>query len=363
MRFAASHLQLDCAALAEAEGAERDRAATALCRQAARLVHDHGLVVFRIGRLRLGADESHALALLVAGRLNDVLVELGAPSSLRLEVDRPQETFVPEGFETRTLLPHHDGGHCSYLTPSREDLDDWDPAWRTFSRSGYTTTAAHKAYQGVYIADPGEALSVTTYYDWIRILQDVRTERGLDADVPATAAWLGANLRRALELQDLHGSAYPTLGALLSVEELAFQAVSFHHAEADIPTSAKERFPLLVSLSTRCPCGTCLGETARVFCHVVQVATGLPWAAFRARYELLVPNERYDLVFGHNLTMLHGGLAGGRGRVIEPLCLVVDEPRGPAYERWLAASWRRSLPAGGAEAVAAPAATSGAARR
>ena len=356
MRFAASRLHLDCAALVEQEGAARERAAARLCRQAAELVHDDGLVVFRIGRLRLGATESRALAHLVAEQLNEVLVELGAPASLRLEIDRPQETFVPEGFSTRTLLPHHDGGHCSYLTPSCEDVEEWDPEWRTFSRSGYTTTAAHKLYQGVYVADPGEALSVTTYYDWVRILQDVRTDRGMDAGVAATGAWLGANIRRALELQDLHGSAYPALGALLGVEELAFQAVSFHHAEAEIDASAKERFPLLVPLSRRCPCGTCVGETARVFCHVVQLATGRSWAAFRARYERLVPNERYDLVFGHNLTMLHGGLAGGRGRVIEPLCLVVDRPQGPAYERWLAASWRRRLPERSPEPAPAPAA-------
>jgi hypothetical protein len=356
LRFAASSLHLDCAALADSPRSERERAATALCRHAAALVHDHGLVVFRIGRLRLGSTESRALALLIAERLGEVLEDLGAPPSIRLEVDRPQETFVPEGFPTRTLLPHHDGGHCSYLTPSREDVVDWNPAWRTFSTSGYTTTEAHKLYQGIFVADPGEALSATTYYDWIRILEDVRADRGMDVDVPATAAWLGANVRRALELQDLHGSAYPSLGALLGVNELAFQAVSFHHAEAALPAAAKERFPILVPLARRCPCGSCVGETERVFCHVVLLATGLTWAAFRARYELLVPNERYDLVFGHNLTMLHGGLAGGRGRVIEPLCLVVDEPSGAAYERWLGASWRGSLPIDAAEA-APPAAT------
>jgi hypothetical protein len=71
----------------------------------------------------------------------------------------------------------------------------------------------------------------------------------------------------------------------------------------------------------------------------------MPWPEFRRRYEIMVPSERYDLVIGHNLTMLHGGLAGGPDRLLEPLCLVVDEPSGADYERWLAASWRRMLPA------------------
>ncbi|WBB80471.1 hypothetical protein O7606_03550 [Micromonospora sp. WMMD882] len=44
--------------------------------------------------------------------------------------------------------------------------------------------------------------------------------------------------------------------------------------------------------------------------------------------------------------MVHGGLHGGPGRLLEPLCMVVDEPAGAAYERWLAASWRHALPEG-----------------
>jgi hypothetical protein len=81
---------------------------------------------------------------------------------------------------------------------------------------------------------------------------------------------------------------------------------------------------------------------ARVFCHQVLMATGLTWDAFRERWEVMVPGEHCDLLFGHNLTMLHGGLAGGARRVLDPLCLVVDRPTGPAYEQWLATSWRRA---------------------
>ncbi|MYT77475.1 hypothetical protein YW3DRAFT_06456 [Streptomyces sp. MnatMP-M77] len=85
---------------------------------------------------------------------------------------------------------------------------------------------------------------------------------------------------------------------------------------------------------------------ARIFCHQVLMATGMNWDAFRSRWEILMPGEQGDLIFGHNLTMLHGGLAGGAGRIIEPLCLVVDTPDGLDYEEWLAASWRRTLPKG-----------------
>ncbi|MDQ2873730.1 MAG: hypothetical protein M3Y33_02475 [Actinomycetota bacterium] len=56
---------------------------------------------------------------------------------------------------------------------------------------------------------------------------------------------------------------------------------------------------------------------------------------------MLAPGERYDVLIGHNPTMLHGGMAGGRERTLEPLCLVVDKPEGDEYERWLRTSWRR----------------------
>lgn len=346
MRFASTELYLDCTDLVRDE--DTHRAARTLAERAVALVHRHGFVVFRLGQLRLGIEDSRALSAAVCEALRAALIARGAPAATRMEPDRAQATHVPAGFAARTLLPHHDGQHCSYLTPSVLDDPGWLPEWREFGRSGYTTTPAHKMYQGVFIADPGEALSVTTYYDWIDVLTAVYAERHGTAttgpDLATVAGWLGGNLRTALDRQPKHGCPYPTIGAMLGVEEPMWHGLSFHHAEAELSDEDRARYPLAGPLAATCPCGTCVGHTARLFCHQVLLATGRDWRTFRAGWEVCAPSERFDLLFGHNLTMLHGGWAGGAGRVIEPMCLVVDEPSGDDYERWLAASWRRELP-------------------
>jgi hypothetical protein len=344
MRFAPGELRLDCAELVRDEDTER--AAAALAQRAVPLVHRAGFVVFQLGSLRLGIEDSRALGAALSEGLRRALIAAGAPATMRLEQDRAQSTYVPDGYPTRTLLPHHDGQHCSYLTPSTTDDPGWLPEWREFGRSGYTTTPAHKMYQGVFIAEPGEALSVTTYYDWLDLLDTVYAERhGAPADPGEVPRWLGANLRAALDQQPKHGCPYPTIGAMLGVTEPMWHGLSFHHAEAGLSDLDRGSYPMAGPLTGSCPCGECVGDTERLFCHQLLLATGRTWRAVRAGWEVCAPSERFDLLFGHNLTMLHGGHKGGAGRVIEPMCLVVDHPSGPEYESWLAASWRRRLPA------------------
>ncbi|MFC0003820.1 hypothetical protein [Micromonospora siamensis] len=348
MRFTPAQLHLDCTHLIEGDQRERADARDALAATAAQLITEHGYVIFRLGRLRLDGEESRRLAVELSEALRVALVRRGAPSVMRLEQDKEQQTYVPEGFGSRTLLPHHDGQHCSYLTPSTADDPDWTPAGRQFGDRGYTTTPAHKMYQGVFMADPGDGLSVTTYYDWLDLLGTVHRERAADegsGDARSLARWLGDNLRAALARQPEHGCAYPSVGAMLGLGEPIWHGLSFHHAEAPLTDGDRARYPLAGPLARRCACGECVGDTARLFCHQLLTATGRTWRDCRRRWEVLAPSERYDLLFGHNLTMLHGGLAGGAGRVIGPFCLVVDEPSGAEYERWLAAAWRRSLPA------------------
>jgi hypothetical protein len=344
MRFVPDSADLDCESLlVNPEGVVDD-----LVRRAVERLHDGGVTVFRIGRLRLGQEESRDLAQLVSSRLRDMMVALGAPPALRLEIDRPQTTDMPPGAQIRTRLPHFDGQHCSYLTPSGEDVPGWDPSQRAFSSSGYTTTAAHKLYQGIFIADPGYGLSVTTYYDWLSIIDDVLSRRRInrdgDRDVKAAERWLGENISRMFAMQADHGCSYPSLGGMLGLTEEAFHGMSFANAEDPLNPEVGDRYPVLWPMTQECPCGTCIGDTGRVFCHLLVQSIGTTWPAFRQRYEILVPTERYDLVIGHNLTMLHGGWAGAPDRLLEPLCLVVDEPAGAGYEQWLAASWRRTMP-------------------
>lgn len=350
MRFTPHEAQFDCSRLVSGAPAEREQALDALAAEAVEVIHRVGYAVFRIGRLRLGIEDSRRLSTGIVERVRTALIARGAPARMRLEVDRAQRTYVPEGYTTRTLLPHHDGQHCSYLTPSLQDAPDWDPARRTYGDSGYTTTPAHKMYQGIFLPEVGEGLSVTTYYDWLGVIDDVLERRGIDRgdDPAATAArWLGDNLSRGLARQSEHGCAYPSVGAMLGLEEPFWHGLSFHHSEAVLTKEERRRHPAAVLLAQGCACGECRGEAARLFCHQLLTATGLTWAAFRRRWEVLAPGEHCDLLLGHNLTMLHGGLAGGAGRIIEPLCLVVDDPSGPEYERWLAASWRRTLPGAG----------------
>ncbi len=344
MRFVSDSANLDCESLlANPEDTVDD-----LVERAVESLQHGGITVFRIGRLRLGEEDSRSLARLIASRLRDVMISLGAPESLRLEIDKQQTTDIPSGAQIRTRLPHFDGQHCSYLTPSTEDVPDWDVSMRVFSTSGYTTTAAHKLYQGIFVADPGHALSVTTYYDWLSVIADVRLRRRLnsngDVSIRAAARWLGDNIRRTFALQHSHGCSYPSLGAMLGLTEEAFHAMGFANAEDPVPVEVGKRYPVLWPMTQACPCGTCIGDTGRVFCHLLLQSVGMTWPAFRERYEVLVPSERYDLLIGHNLTMLHGGWAGGPDRLLEPLCLVVDRAAGIDYERWLAASWRQALP-------------------
>jgi hypothetical protein len=341
MRFAPPTAHVDCSPLLAR--ADFDGVANALVGA----LSQHGFAIARIGRLRLDEDSSRQLAAGLMERVWVRLVAAGAPTALRLEIDHPQTTYVPEWAMTRTLLPHHDGQHCSFLTPSRQDVPDFDPSWRTFGDRGYTTTPAHKLYQGIFIADPGEGLSVTTYYDLLSLIDDTRPggdgRRGPVSNTAVTAAarWLDGNLARARELQVDHGCVYPSLGAVLGSPEEAFHALSFHHAERALSAAQFARYPQLRDLVSKCPCDECDGDVARVYCHMLVAVTGLDWPQFRHKYEVLAPTERFDIVLGDNITLMHGGWAGGRARLLEPLCMVLDVPAGDGYESWLAQAWRR----------------------
>ncbi|MBM9438458.1 hypothetical protein [Actinacidiphila bryophytorum] len=338
MRFPRPDQFVDCSPLLGPRN--RGQAAADTAAAAASQVERHGFAVFRIGALRLDEHPSRDIARLLVHELRNALVAAGAPERLEVEIDRAQQTPVAADFAVRSLLPHHDGQHASYLTPSTLDVPGWTPAQRTFSDSGFTTTHVHKLYQGIFVSAPGTGLSATTYYDWLRILADVRASRGGER-AGSTPEWLAANLRRCLAARETHGTAYPTLAGMLGVTEEALVTTPLLHCEDLLPQAAVRRFPLLSGLAAGCACGRCAGPVERVFCHAVMLAAGLSWPDFRNRYEIIAPSERFDLLVGNNLTMLHGGFAGGRDRVIEPLCLTLDRPEGAAYEQWLSRAWQR----------------------
>ena len=291
-------------------------------------------VVIRIGRLRLPIEESRYLAHAAAQATCYALKGQGAPHALRLEIDRVQTTEVVNRSGVRTLLPHHDGQHRSYLTPSLVDVPDWNPQHRTFSDSGFSTTMAHKLYQGIFVLECGEGLSVTTYYNWLAVLN-----RGFEHSTgdPARstselAGWLGANIVRSLNWQPEHGCRYLSVGAALGSHRLIHHGVSCHTAEAEFAESECSRFPKLRDFHS-CLCGTCPAPAQRMLCDMLVHTTGLTYPQFRNQFEVCVPSELGDLVMGRNLRLVHGGLMGGEKRLLEPLCLVVDRPAGPITNR------------------------------
>jgi hypothetical protein len=338
MRFAPRSTDVDCQDVATGAAGELQSAAEC----AAASLERHGYAVFRIGRLRMAERPSRALAGSLMAALRAVLVIRGAPPQIRVEVDEAQTTIVPAGVAVRTMLPHHDGQHAAFLTPSRLDMPDWRPQWRTFSDDGYTTTHSHKLYQAIFVVDPGEGLSVTTVYDLLSIVHDAALHGGVETPtISELARWVGANLRAAHNIRRHHGSTYPTLAGLLGLPDIALQATALIRAEATLGEAHLRRHGELRELIARCPCGTCAGETLRVFCHVTSRALGQPWPQFRASYETWVVTERFDLLVTHNLTMNHGGVAGGTSRTLEPTYLSVERADGEEYEIWLSAQWRQ----------------------
>lgn len=298
-------------------------------------------VVFAIGKLRLSEEASRELTHAIAAVICQALQRRGAPSSMEVEIDRPQGSTVRPDKQVRTLLPHHDGGHCSYLTPSLLDDPEWDARLRVFSNETgkYTTTSAHKLYQGIFIVDPGEGLSVTTYYNLLLMLRQAysHTIGHPPTSIAQLASWLGNNIRHSLVLQAQHQSRYLAIGAALGSPHLAYHGIAVHYAEADFTVQEIERFPELKHFNNK----DTLAPTERFLSELLLETLGMSWQEFRTQFEICVPSERFDAVFGHNLTLLHGGLMGGPGRLLEPICMVIEHASGADYENWLAQAWRR----------------------
>ncbi|NWL34714.1 hypothetical protein [Paenarthrobacter nitroguajacolicus] len=304
----------------------------------------NGYAVFRIGRLRLGHDESRDVAEQIMRALASSMIQSGAPSELYVEVDLPQTTIMPSEAPTRNMLMHHDGQHSSYLTPSRELVEDWQEDERVFSATGFTTTHTHKLYQGIFISDPGQGLSVTPHVDLVRVVMDAAARQGC-IGVESASRWYAANLRSAVRERPLHGSNYPTLAGMLGVGTTSLRGTPLIREEAPVPLEHRLLFPDLEPLIAQCPCGQCLGETLRLFCHVVYQGLGLSASDFKAEYETCLVSEQFDLLVTNNIGSMHAGREGGSSRVLHPFYLTVPRPGGDAYERWLHNTWVSSAAA------------------
>lgn len=302
------------------------------------------VLLLKVGDLRLDADGSFEVARLCVEALRDELIRRGAPSRLGIEIDEVDDTVVPPRQRARNRLPHTDGQHATYLTPSRIDAAGFPASARVFDADGGHTSRTHKPYAGIFIRDPGDALSITTFFETFRILRDACAWAGA-GEVPdrrALAAWLGANVQSALARQRVHGSPYVTLAALCGADvHTGYEAVPYAAAEAPLPHELVERFPALDELRRTCRCGACAGESERLFCHGIAAALGIGYGDFRRRYEVWVSSERYDLVLWNNLSTLHGAVLGARNRLLRPVYLSLPNAAGDAYEESLARLWAR----------------------
>lgn len=273
--------------------------------------------------------------------VRDALIRRGAPDVV-LEVDEVQVTVIVPGFTHRTLLPHHDGGHRSYLTPSLLAAPNWSPDLRRFSSTGYNTTDKHKLYQGLYVEKAGVGVSRTPYYPWMQIIRDAYRLRhgassGSTSDVQA---WLGRNIKYSLSLQEAHGSRYLSVAAALGAEEPAYHVTPpGPRGESDLSDEQYLAMPGLRALTDSCVCGTCDGPGMRHFCNGLQKTLGVSWSGFRDKYEQVVETRSGDAIMGNNLALLHAGDRAVSERLLLPLCMVSDEAEGPAYEAWLNTQW------------------------
>lgn len=269
--------------------------------------------------------------------------EWALPRDSGVELDAESRGVPVAPFRSRRfLLPHQDGGHCSFLTPSRDDCADLSPAERVYSSSVYWRRPSHKMYQGFLVTRPGEPLGTTYYYDALAMLGDAFLHQlgRPPASTGELAAFALRNLRRSRELQPLHGSRYLTLGAFLGAREPA------HHVSPSGPRAESEFWPAqylslpnLAALADECPCGACDGPGARLFCHACLETLGLNWRQVRARYETAIVAARHDLVIANNLTLFHAADSDAL-RTLVPMCIVTSRVEGQAYERWLARQWR-----------------------
>jgi len=267
----------------------------------------------------------------------------GLPPEAYVELDAESYgTPVAPFREKRFLLPHHDGGHCSFLTPSRLDYPAFDASERVFSRSVYWKRPSHKLYQGFLITNPGTTCGSTYYYNTLTLLWDAFIHRygRSPAGFPELAHFNVENLRRSRNNQTIHGSRYLTLGALLGSTRFEHHVMpSGPRAESELWPVQYARLPLLCEMTEECPCSLCAGPGGRLLCHACKQTLGRTWPEVHADYSTRVVGELHDILIGNNLTQLHAA-DSNTSRTILPMCIVTDKADGSAYEQWLATQWR-----------------------
>jgi hypothetical protein len=331
-------------ALEEADLAPEHADVAAPIARAANVLADGGVVGLRIYPVAATKPVAIARAETALTAVTQVLIKRHAlPPEAYVELDdESYGTPVAPFKDRRFLLPHQDGGHCSFLTPSVLDHPDFHANERVYSATVYWKRPSHKMYQGFLITNPGQQPGITYYYNTLTLLWEAFAHRHgrTPAGLSELARFNVENLRRSKDNQAIHRSRYLTLGALLGSQELAHHVMpSGPRAESELWPAQYINLPALCEMADRCPCDSCGEPGERLFCHACSHTLGRTWPEFRRDFETAVVGKRYDLLIGNNLTQLHAA-DSHLSRTIRPMCIVLDRPEGNAYERWLATQWR-----------------------
>ncbi|RVE96415.1 hypothetical protein CN172_20435 [Sinorhizobium meliloti] len=292
----------------------------------------HGIVI-PLSNIELDADMHSSVVRNCVQAIANALVKRWGLERMFVEFDKPQTTQVFNGSNLRTLLPHHDGGNSSFLTPSRCELASWSPSDRRTFPNVISTTRTHKLYQGFVVRAAGQGHSLTPYYDVVSLLKlafEHRTGRE-PPSLHALVEFCAGNLRHSLSVIRQAGGGYVQLGALLGITDPRQVLVNLHNIDA--PLSDEERAFFSGDFRAGQP------EALSVFDAIVVEATGIRWQSLRERTEHCLKSDEKDIVLGHNITLMHGGLCGGEERVLDPVCFVMADAEGEAYEHWLSAAW------------------------
>ncbi|WP_392714270.1 hypothetical protein [Rhizobium ruizarguesonis] len=281
----------------------------------------HGIVIPLSG-FELDADMHSFVVRNCVQAIARALIKRWGLEQMFVEFDKPQTTQVFNGKSLRTLLPHHDGGNSSFLTPSRCELENWRPSDRRTFPSVISTTRTHKLYQGFVVRAVGQGHSLTPYYDVVSLLKlafQHRTGRE-PPSLHALVEFCAGNLRHSLSIIRQAGGGYVQLGPLLGITDPRRVLVNLHNIDA--PLYDEDRAFFSQDFRAGQP------EALSVFDAIVAEATGIGWQSLRERTERCLKSDANDIVLGHNIALMHGGLCGGEDRVLDPVCFVMADAEG-----------------------------------
>ncbi len=309
-------------------------------------------VVFRLGKLSLPVDTVRKVAFSIVQMLRDEMFVGNDDVVVELE-NRPRTPNVASNRQVRTLLPHHDGMHATYFSPpesmvpgfgldrvsgAAEDLREVRGTMRP------SVSSMHKLYSGFFLEEPGEGLSVTTFYDLLLLLErayEVSNGR-VAASRQEIAEWLASNIRWNHASRDNHRSRYVALAAVLGSRHMMHHAISPHVTEETFTEEEMLRFPMTREFLLKAQGQDFGGPIGYLHEHIIEETLGMSWEKCRERYEVCVTSERHDLVVFNNVALVHGAPMGGSGRVLNGVAISTSETRGKAYERWLSTQWARA---------------------